>query len=85
MKAQPRGGLVLNGPHEVVPKFNVDWTRQRPPGKSPSQWFQEVAFRDMRNIMLVDSLIEGRIVTFQSTGSLMWPLVQANDVCTFAP
>ena len=26
---------------------------------------------DMRNIMLVDSLIEGRIVTFQSTGSSM--------------
>ena len=35
--------------------------------------------------MLVEAMMQGRIATFQSTGSSMWPLVQSNDVCTFAP
>ena len=77
--------LVFPTPHEAVPTFDVDWTRGGPSGKSVDQWEEELRLRDLRNRLLAEHLLMGRIVHYESSGNSMWPLVQSGDACTFHP
>ena len=49
------------------------------------KWEQELRLRDARNRLIRELLNEGRSVFYRSSGSSMWPLVQADDGCWFRP
>jgi hypothetical protein len=77
--------VVLEGPHEAAPSFHEEWTFVPGSKCDPEKWEQELRLRDARNRLIREYLIEGRSVFYKSSGSSMWPLVQANDGCSFYP
>ena len=77
--------LILQTPHEAVPAFHEDWTIVEGSDRDPRNWEQELKLRDSRNRMIHEYLRDGRSVFYKSSGNSMWPLVQANDGCTFHP
>ena len=77
--------VVLEGPHEAAPPFHEDWTIVPGSKTDPEKMEQELRLRDARNKLIRELLMEGRSVFYRSSGSSMWPLVQADDACTFHP
>ena len=81
----PPKSLVLQSPHEAAPSFHEDWTIVANSHKDPEMWEKELKLRDTRNRMIHDFLRDGRSAFYKSSGSSMWPLIQAGDGCTFHP
>ena len=77
--------VVLEGPHEAAPLFQEDWTIVPGSKRDLKKLEQEHRRRDLRNKLMREHLTEGRCVRYQSSGSSMYPLVHANDACTFLP
>ena len=71
--------FVLEGPHEVKPELDVDWTR------CPEDWEQELRLRKVRNEMIKEKLLAGKTVCFRSSGGSLRPRVRSNDQTTFEP
>ena len=71
--------FVLDADHEVNPKLDVDWTL------CPEDEEKEKRFREVRNEMLKEKLLEGKSVCFRSSGGSLRPRVYSNDRCTYVP
>jgi len=77
--------LLMHSPHEALPSYHEDWTLVKGRDTDPEKWEEELKLRDARNRMIHEYLRDGRTVFYKSSGDSMWPLVQANDGCTFYP
>jgi hypothetical protein len=71
--------FVLEGPHEVSPELDVDWTL------APDNWDHECSRRHERNTLIKDQLLSGRNACYRSSGWSLHPRVWSNDQCTYAP
>ena len=77
--------LVLQSPHEAKPSFHEDWTRVPGSAHDRELWEKELRLRDSRNKLIHETLRDGSCVWYTSTGSSMWPLVQAEDAILLHP
>ena len=77
--------VVLSTPDEATPLFHEDWTRVEGSSHNPEAWEKELLLRHKRNLMIRETLEDGRPVWYKSTGNSMWPLVQSGDACSFHP
>ena len=77
--------LVLEGPHEAAPALHEDWTIVPGSNTDPDKWELEPRLRDSRNRLIREHLDSGCSVFYKSSGNSMWPLVRADDACTFHP
>jgi hypothetical protein len=70
--------FVLEGPHEVRPDLDVDWTLS-------DNWDLELQRREERNQLIKDKLLAGRAACYRSSGWSLYPRVHNNDLCTYEP
>jgi hypothetical protein len=72
--------FVLTDSHEVRanPQLDKDWTLS-------DDWDVELQRRYQRNVMCKEQLLAGRSICYRSGGNSLWPRVQSNDLCTYAP
>jgi hypothetical protein len=72
--------FVLTDSHEVRanPQLDKDWTLS-------DDWDVELQRRYQRNVMCKEQLLAGRSICYRSGGNSLWPRVESNDLCTYAP
>ena len=87
MQTRPKRlpNLVLQSPHEAVPSFHEDWTLVEGSRDDPAKREQEMRLRDVRNRMIHEFLVDGRIAFYSSSGNSMWPLIHAHDSILLHP
>jgi hypothetical protein len=77
--------VVLETPYDADPQYHQDWTIVKGSNYNPKAWAREKQLRDQRDILIRESLTEGKSVFYKSSGNSMWPLVQSGDACRFHP
>jgi len=77
--------MILEHPHQATSPFHEDWTKVQNSWKDNEAWQEELRRRDLRNVMIMESLLQSRTVFYSSTGNSMWPIVQSGDYCLFHP
>ena len=77
--------VVLETPYDADPQYHQDWTIVKGSNYNPKAWAREKQLRDQRDILIRESLTEGKSVFYKSSGNSMWPLVQSNDAIWLHP
>ena len=77
--------MILEHPHQATSPFHEDWTQVPNSWTDPEAWQEEVRRRDLRNVMIMETLLDSRTVFYSSSGNSMWPIVQNGDYCLFHP
>ena len=67
--------------HEIHPDEDRDWTIPT----DSENWGEEFRRRFVRNQMIKQDLLAGKIVQFRSSGSSLSPIVESGDSCMFEP
>ena len=71
--------FILEGRHEATDAYDVDWTL------CPEDFRKELRFREFRNEMIKEKLLNGRSVCYRTSGWSLCPRVYPNDQTTYDP
>ena len=77
--------MILEHPHQATSPFHEDWTQVPNSWTDPEAWQEELRRRDLRNVMIMETLLDSRTVFYSSSGNSMWPIVQNGDYCLLHP
>ena len=70
---------VVQSKYDLIPRDeDVDWTLD-------PDWDKESMMREVRNRYVKEALLEGRTVSFRSSGWSLFPRVHSGDRCYYEP
>ena len=71
--------FIPEGPHQVSPETNIDWTI------GDWDYSTEWQLRQARNRMIKAQLLEGKSACYRSSGGSLSPRVCSGDMTTYVP